>query len=141
MAEELCYLPATALIRQYRLRELSPVEVTDAVLDRIERLNPELGAFVTVTPELAREQALAAELAYAEGTAGMLSGVPVSIKDLSPTKGIRRFEALPVEARRYIARLEAVSGVRAALISTGSERDDTILRPEILPIADLRLQP
>jgi adenylosuccinate synthase len=59
----------------------------------------------------------------------------------SPTKGIRRFEALPVEARRYIARLEAVSGVRAALVSTGSERDDTILRPEILPIADLRLQP
>jgi adenylosuccinate synthase len=59
----------------------------------------------------------------------------------SPTKGIRRFEALPVEARRYIARLEAVSDVRAALVSTGSERDDTILRPEILPIADLRLQP
>ncbi|HVH29811.1 MAG TPA: adenylosuccinate synthase [Vicinamibacterales bacterium] len=59
----------------------------------------------------------------------------------SPTKGIRRFDALPLEARRYIARLEAVSGVRAALVSTGSERDDTILRPEILPIADLRLQP
>jgi adenylosuccinate synthase len=58
----------------------------------------------------------------------------------SPTKGIRRFEALPVEARRYIARLEAVSGVRAALVSTGSERDDAIFRPEILPIADLRLQ-
>jgi adenylosuccinate synthase len=59
----------------------------------------------------------------------------------SPTRGIRRFDALPLEARRYIARLEAVSGVRAALVSTGSERDDTILRPEILPIADLRLQP
>jgi len=58
----------------------------------------------------------------------------------SPTKGIRRFEDLPDAARRYIARLEEVSGVRAALISTGSERDDTIHRPEILPMADLRLQ-
>ena len=55
----------------------------------------------------------------------------------SPTKGIRRFEDLPDAARRYIARLEEVSGVRAALVSTGSERDDTILRPEILPIAEL----
>ena len=57
----------------------------------------------------------------------------------SPTKGVRRFEDLPEAARRYIARLEEVSGVRVALVSTGSERDDTILRPEILPIAELRL--
>jgi adenylosuccinate synthase len=55
----------------------------------------------------------------------------------SPTKGVRRFEDLPDAARRYIARLEEVSGVRAALVSTGSERDDTIHRPEILPITDL----
>jgi adenylosuccinate synthase len=54
----------------------------------------------------------------------------------SPTRGVRRFEDLPAAAQRYIARLEDVSGVRAALVSTGSERDDTILRPEILPIAD-----
>jgi adenylosuccinate synthase len=55
----------------------------------------------------------------------------------SPTKGVRRFEDLPEAARRYLARLEEVSGVRAALVSTGSERDDTILRPELLPIKDL----
>ena len=58
----------------------------------------------------------------------------------SPTKGVRRFEDLPEAARRYIARLEEVSGVRAALVSTGSERDDTIFRPEILQIPDVRLQ-
>jgi adenylosuccinate synthase len=58
----------------------------------------------------------------------------------SPSRGVRRFEDLPEAARRYIARLESVSGVRAALVSTGSERHDTILRPEILPIADLKLQ-
>jgi adenylosuccinate synthase len=57
-----------------------------------------------------------------------------------PTKGVRRFDDLPEAARRYIARLEEVSGVRAALVSTGSERDDTIFRPEILQIADVKLQ-
>jgi len=55
----------------------------------------------------------------------------------SPTKGVRRFEDLPEAARRYIARLEEVSGVRAALVSTGSERDDTIHRSDILPLKDL----
>jgi adenylosuccinate synthase len=57
----------------------------------------------------------------------------------APTRGIRRFEDLPEAARRYVARLEEVSGVRAALISTGSDRDDTIIRPEILPTAGLKL--
>jgi len=50
----------------------------------------------------------------------------------SPTKGLRRYEALPAEAKRYIARLEEVSGVRAAVISTGSERDETIFRDELM---------
>ena len=58
----------------------------------------------------------------------------------SPTKGIRKFEDLPVEARRYIARLEEVSGVRAAIVSTGSDRDDTILREDVLQSAGFRLQ-
>ena len=55
----------------------------------------------------------------------------------SPTKGVRRFEDLPEAARRYIARLEEVSGVRAAIVSTGSERDDTIHRSDILPLKSL----
>jgi adenylosuccinate synthase len=50
----------------------------------------------------------------------------------APTRGVRRFENLPQNARRYIARLEEVSGVPSAIVSTGSERDDTILRAEIL---------
>lgn len=50
----------------------------------------------------------------------------------TPTKGIRRFADLPLNAQRYIARLEEVSGVPAALVSTGSERLDTILRDEVL---------
>ena len=50
----------------------------------------------------------------------------------APTKGCRRYEDLPEAARKYIARLEDVTGVKAGIVSTGSERDDTILRKEIL---------
>ncbi|HSL20058.1 MAG TPA: adenylosuccinate synthase [Vicinamibacterales bacterium] len=47
-----------------------------------------------------------------------------------PTRGIRRFSDLPVDARNYIARLERVTGVPAAVVSTGSEREDTIVRDD-----------
>ena len=50
----------------------------------------------------------------------------------APTKGCRRYEDLPEAARKYIARLEDVTGVKAGIVSTGSERDDTILRKDIL---------
>ena len=60
----------------------------------------------------------------------------------TPTAGVRRFADLPDEARRYIARLEAISGVPAAIVSTGSDRDDTIVREDILTsqIPGFRLQ-
>jgi adenylosuccinate synthase len=48
----------------------------------------------------------------------------------TPTKGVRHFAELPGAARRYVARLEEVSGVPAAIVSTGSERDDTIVRED-----------
>jgi adenylosuccinate synthase len=58
-----------------------------------------------------------------------------------PTKSVRNFADLPANARRYIARLEEISGVPAAIVSTGSERDDTIVRDDVkLQIADFRLQ-
>jgi adenylosuccinate synthase len=50
----------------------------------------------------------------------------------APTKGVRRYEDLPDAARRYVARLEQVSGVPAAIISTGSEREDTIVRGDVV---------
>jgi adenylosuccinate synthase len=58
----------------------------------------------------------------------------------APTKGLRSFDQLPAAARKYIARLEEVSGVPAAIVSTGSERDDTILRDDVLRIADFGLR-
>src|SRR5712671_3506796 len=50
----------------------------------------------------------------------------------APTAGVRSFDRLPDAARKYVARLEEVSGVRAAIVSTGSERDDTIVRDDVL---------
>jgi adenylosuccinate synthase len=48
----------------------------------------------------------------------------------APTKGVTRYEALPDAARRYVARLEEVSGVPIALVSTGSDREETIIRED-----------
>ncbi len=50
----------------------------------------------------------------------------------TPTKGVRRFEDLPDNAARYVARLEEITGVPAAIVSTGSERNDTIIREKLL---------
>lgn len=86
---EIPYLPALELRARYRRRELSPVEVVATILERVDALQPRLNAFVTVTRNRALEQARAAERAYRNGSAGPLAGIPLSIKDLTPTRGIR----------------------------------------------------
>ena len=58
----------------------------------------------------------------------------------APTKGARRFADLPENARRYIARLEQVSGVPAAIVSTGSDREDTILREDFSRLVSERVR-
>jgi Asp-tRNA(Asn)/Glu-tRNA(Gln) amidotransferase A subunit family amidase len=89
-ATELCYTPATQLGQLIRERELSPVEILEAVLARIERLNPSLNAFLTVTADLATREAQAAEGRAVRGELrGPLDGIPYSIKDLEPTAGVR----------------------------------------------------
>ena len=89
MNDSIAFLSASELGRLYSARALSPVEVTRAILDRIEHLNPKLNAFTVMTPELALEQATTAERDYAAGDASPLAGIPTSIKDLTPTRGIR----------------------------------------------------
>ena len=88
---DLTVLQLAAAIRQ---RELSPTDVTDHYLDRIERLNADVGAFFTVTAALAREQALAAEKAVAQASDPAelppLTGVPIPIKDLNMVAGVRQ---------------------------------------------------
>ena len=87
---ELYDLSAVELRKLYQKREVSPVEVTEVVLSRIEQLNHSLNAFITLTPELALEQAHQAEQVYASHeTPPPLAGIPTSLKDLIPTKGIR----------------------------------------------------
>jgi Asp-tRNA(Asn)/Glu-tRNA(Gln) amidotransferase A subunit family amidase len=87
---ELCYTPATELARLIRARELSPVEVVENSLARIEEVNPRLNCFCFVYPDEALEEARAAERAVgAGGPLGPLHGVPIAFKDLTPTKGKR----------------------------------------------------
>ena len=82
--------PATVLAESIRQRSLSPVEVVEAALARIERLNPVYNAYLTVCDEEARAAAVAAERAVTDGdTLGPLHGVSVSVKDLLYTAGIR----------------------------------------------------
>ncbi|MBA3477933.1 MAG: amidase [Lautropia sp.] len=80
----------TELADAYRSRKLSPVEVTRQILDRIERLEPTLRSYVTVTADIALEQARKAEVEIAGGRIrGPMHGVPVGIKDLCETRGVK----------------------------------------------------
>jgi Asp-tRNA(Asn)/Glu-tRNA(Gln) amidotransferase A subunit family amidase len=77
---DLGWIPATELAPLIRGKQVSPVEVVDEALARIERLNPSLNCFAAVTAEEARDGAVAAEVAVMTGEAlGSLHGVPVSI--------------------------------------------------------------
>jgi Asp-tRNA(Asn)/Glu-tRNA(Gln) amidotransferase A subunit family amidase len=116
---DLCYTPATELARLIRTRQVSPVEITAAVLARIERLNPTLNAFLTVTADHARKLARGAEGRALRGDlTGPLDGIPYSIKDLEPTAGIRTtmgskfFEDnVPAQDGVVASRLRASGGI------------------------------
>lgn len=87
---DLAFTPAVEIARLVAGREVSATEVAEACLERIARLNPSLGAYVTVTEDLALTQAKAVDARLAAGEEpGALGGVPVSIKDLTPVEGVR----------------------------------------------------
>ncbi|MBM09840.1 MAG: amidase, partial [Magnetovibrio sp.] len=80
-------MSATQLIDLYKAKKLSPVEVTDEVLDRITAVNDMVNAFVKVDGEKAIEEARASEKRWVAGEpSGLLDGVPITIKDLLITK-------------------------------------------------------
>ncbi|MFB3918304.1 MAG: amidase [Terriglobales bacterium] len=88
--KEAATLPISELSARLRTRELSPVEVTQACLAQIEDADPKLNAFITVTAELALQQARDAEAEIRHGKwRGALHGVPITLKDLIDTKGVR----------------------------------------------------
>jgi amidase len=116
---DLCFTPAHELVRLYRLRKTSPLEVMQAVLARIAELNPRLNAYVTVVSDAALEAARRATRRLRAGAElPPLHGVPVSIKDLTATQGIRTTcgskiyaEHVPTEDALVVERLKAAGAI------------------------------
>jgi len=89
MSHELHYLSIAEASRQISARQLSPVELTRAYLERIDALNPKLHAFITVTADLAMDSARAAERDIAsQGPRSPMHGIPFALKDIYDTAGI-----------------------------------------------------
>ena len=117
---------ARELARLIRSGEVSPVEVLDAHLAVIERINPKLNAIVTLAAERARDAARAAETAVANGEPlGALHGLPIAIKDITPTAGIRTTFASPLfkdhvpdEDAEVVRRLKASGAIVLAKTNT-----------------------
>ncbi|MCC6224521.1 MAG: amidase [Thermoleophilia bacterium] len=118
-------LPAVEQARLLRARQLSAVELLDAHLERIQRLNPAVNAIVTLVPEFARERARVSDGRLARGEAGLLEGLPVAHKDLEPTSGIRTTMGSPVyatwvpsESSLLVERIQAAGAVTLGKTNT-----------------------
>lgn len=107
------------MAQQLRQRELSPVELARDCLARIEKLNPVLNAFITVTADSALDQAREAELEIQRGAwRGPLHGIPIALKDLIDTAGVRTTAAsaqfkdrVPAEDAEIVRRLKKAGAV------------------------------
>lgn len=116
---EITQLSLTKVSELLRSREISPVEVTHACLSRIERANPAINAFITITADQALDQARDAEAEIQRGQwRGPLHGVPLALKDLIDTAGIRTTAAsavlqdrIPTEDAEVVRRLKAAGAV------------------------------
>jgi amidase len=121
VSDELAYATATELADRIRRRQLSPVELLDAVIARIEARNPSLNAFVFTAFDEARDRAKQAERALTSGAAlGPLHGVPTALKDLFDFKpgwpatfgGVRALREFSVPAHcTYAERMEAAGAI------------------------------
>jgi len=88
--EEISFMSATEMADKIRNQELSSLEITETIIERIEKINPLINAYCTPTFDLAREMAKKADIAVKKGEKlGLLHGIPTSIKDETETKGIR----------------------------------------------------
>ncbi|HEV8493247.1 MAG TPA: amidase, partial [Candidatus Angelobacter sp.] len=115
-------LPQLTLVeagQQVRAKKLSPVELTQSCLKQIERLNPKLNAFITVTAESALAQAREAEAEIQKGHwRGLLHGVPLALKDLFDTAGVKTTAAsglfkdrVPTQDGEIVRRLKDAGAV------------------------------
>jgi aspartyl-tRNA(Asn)/glutamyl-tRNA(Gln) amidotransferase subunit A len=88
-ASALTELTAHAAADLLRKREISAVELLDSVLERVDAVEPRVRAYITLTERLAREQAVDADRRLAAGDAPPMCGIPVCVKDVICTKGVR----------------------------------------------------
>ena len=116
---DLTFSSISELSELIRARKVSPVDVTRATLDRIEKFNPELNAFITVTRESAMKSAQEAESEIQQKKwRGPLHGVPIAVKDLFDTAGIRTTagsavfkDRVPDQDAEVIRKLKAAGAV------------------------------
>src|SRR5262245_6737191 len=88
--EDIVWMPGHEMAAAIRTKKLSPVEAVSAVLEQLEKVEPHISAFVTVVGDRALEQAREAEKQIAGGgELGPLHGVPITVKDLGATAGVR----------------------------------------------------
>ena len=88
--EDICFMSAYDMLDTIKRQELTSEDITEALIERIEKINPIVNAYCTTTFDLAREMAKNADNAVKKGEPlGVLHGIPTSIKDLMMTKGIR----------------------------------------------------
>jgi amidase len=119
MTDNLCRKTAVELASLIATKAVSPVEVLDAHLATIARVNPRLNAIVTLVADAAHEQAKHAEAAVMSGDRlGTLHGLPVVIKDITPTAGIRTTygsplfrDNVPTEDAEVVRRLKAAGAI------------------------------
>src|SRR5215467_10557736 len=118
-AQQLPQLELSEASQAVQKKEVSPVELTQACLTRIEKLDPALNAFITLTAESALHEAKKAEAEIARGEwKGPLHGIPLAIKDLAETAGVRTTAAsavlehyVPSEDAEVVRRLRKAGAV------------------------------
>src|SRR5580692_2406130 len=150
---DLCATPAVDLARLIRSRELSAAELLAAVLARIEAVNPSLIAIVTLAAEQAQARAAELDAQAARGSfAGPLHGLPIAVKDLAETAGIRTTFGSPLFASfvpdfdaPHVARLKQAGAVVIGKTNTpefgaGSQTFNRVFGPTRNPY-DTRLTP
>ena len=126
---ELCGLSVARASKALHARTLSPLELTESYLSRIERLNPRVNAYITVTAERARSDARRATEELAAGRSrGPLHGIPMGLKDLYETDGIRTTggaRSTPNTFRRKTASSRSASAMRGRSYSGSSTPTST----------------
>ena len=126
---EILFLPAVVMVERIREKKISPVELVDAHLTQIEKLNPKVNAFVHVDANAARRAAQAAEAAVMQAKTrkalGPLHGIPVSVKSSFEVSGMRcesgtrlRTGYVPAQDAPLVARLRAAGAIVLGLTNT-----------------------